>query len=1119
MKKYLLSLLISFCVLQSFGAHIKGGFFTYQYLGPGIVDPTKLRYKITLTVYSSPNPSVGAPPGAQIWNAIDFTIFNGATTTQYANVNVALTKQTQLIKTYASPCITGDPSTLTGAYYSVFTYELNNYELPVSPDGYTVSYQKCCRLNGMDNLSNSGAVGNTWSIQIPGSVNPIANGDHNSSPIFPVDDTLLVCANNFFTYSFAGTDLDGDSLSYSFCYAYPGGDQVNVNPDPATPPPYASVPYLAPYTGTQPLGTAVRINSRTGIISGIAPPISNTGEYVVTVCVSEFRQGQYFAQSRKELHIRVRDCSPLSAKLKPRQTTCDGFTINFSNEFENQNPANTDYLWTFGDPSTGILDTSILANPVHTYSDTGVFKLIVRVSIAGQCLDTDTVLVRVYPGFFPGFIANAPLCKNVPVQFVDTTKTKYGFVDTWSWDFGNPVTLADTSHLQNPNYTYPSAGTYPIQFIVSNSKGCVDTIYQNIDVLDKPPLTVFPKDTSYCGLDTLQLTANGTGNFTWTPNYNIIGANTNIPQVYPAVTTKYYVKLDYSGCIANDSVIIRPVNDLTASIAATASNICEADTLTLTGTANHSPVTWQWNNVNSLSAPTSSITKAYPATTTNYVLTAVWGNHCIVAPNKTITVKPLAIPNAGPDKNICAGQSTAQLNASGGDTYIWSPVAGLSNPAISNPVANPVDTTTYIVSVGVNGCSTLRNDTVLVFVNKKPSLNVTNDTLICTIDTLQLTGNGTGNFVWSPNYMINNVNAQNPLVSPDVPTKYFVTLTDGNGCINKDSVLVDVKPFVTLNAGPDTSVCKTDGFLINTVGDALHYIWSPSTYLDDPTKKSPFTLPLANITYHVIANIGKCQAQDDISIKVVPYPPAKAGVDTIVCFGDNAQLNATGGTNYVWFPATFLNNRFIPNPVSVKPTANIQYIVTVTDTLGCPKPAKDTVWVRVYPKVIANAGPRDTSVVEGQPLQLTGTGGSIYLWSPSTYLTSTVIATPISTPLNTIEYALLVKTAAGCEGRDTILVKVFKIEAGIYVPNAFTPNGDGLNDVLRPVLLGIKTLTYFKVFNRWGQMVFSTSDQGRGWDGNFGGRGQDAATFVWEAEAVDYKNNIIRRKGYAVLVR
>lgn len=1116
MKKFLLGLLISFCALQSFGAHIKGGFFNYEYLGPGIVDPSKDRYKITLTVYSSPAPTVGPGPSTQIWSQINFTLFQGANGPQLASIPVDLALQKSLIKTYASPCISG--SNLTGIYYDVFIYVLNNYELAPSVDGYTFSYQKCCRLGGMDNVANSNTVGNTWTIHIPGTT-PIPNGNHNSSPLFLVNDTLLVCAENYFTYSFAATDADGDSLSYSFCDAYPGGSQTVVNPDPSSPPPYSSIPYSPPFSGSQPLGSQVTIDPVTGVVSGIAPSILNSGEYVVTVCVSEFREHTFFAQSRKELHIRVKSCQPLSAVLNPKPVTCDGFTVNFQNDAGGNPPLTTIYQWIFGEPSSGANDTSNLPAPSHTYADTGVYHVRLVMSLAGQCADTAYLDVKVYPGFFTGFTVGNPLCKGVPVQFNDTSHTIYGVIDSWSWDFGDPATLADTSHLKNPTYIYPNAGIYSVTQTVTNSKGCVDTKSFNVTILDKPPLSAFPKDTTYCALDTLQLNAVGTGNFTWTPNYNILNANTAFPSVFPLVPTKYYVTANDQGCINTDSVTVNPLNDLTASITASNSNICEEDTITLTGNANHPGVTWQWNNPGTLSSPTGQVTQAFPIVTTNYILNVKWGNNCVVNPNKLITVKQLASPNAGPDKNICKDQASVQLNASGGNTYTWTPAATLSNPNISNPVASPTDTTSYIVSVGVTGCSKTRNDTVIVFVNALPTISATNDTLICNIDTLQLNANGTGTFLWSPNYMISSVNSQNPLVSPDVPTKYYVVLTDGNGCKNRDSVFVDVKSVVALNAGPDTAICRNDGFTINTVSDGLHFLWTPPTYLDDPTKKNPFTTPLTNITYHVVANIGKCQSQDDITIKSVPFPAANAGPDTTICFGYNVQLNATGGSSYVWSPATFLTTRFIANPTVISPTANIRYVVTITDTLGCPKPVRDTVWVRVYPKVIADAGPRDTSVVEGEPLLLNATGGTTYLWDPGTWLTSTTIANPVSLPLNNIEYHLLARSAAGCEGRDTILVKLYKIDASIYVPTAFTPNGDGLNDDLKPILIGMKSLAYFKIYNRWGQMVFSTSDINHGWDGKFGGKGQDPATYVWEAAGLTYKNQLIKKKGYAVLIR
>lgn len=1107
MKKYLLLLLLSVVCLQDIYAnHTKGGWMYYEYLGPGIADPSKLRYKIGLNFYVECNTPVPEPG----WN---FSVFDGASPyTFLQDIPVNPNPFIQILGCTSQscyPCLSNVPARC----YQISTYEVI-VELSPNPNGYIISKQRCCRIIGISNIQPpSNNIGATYTIKIPGTAD-IPTGPQNNSPKFIFNDTVVVCGNAFFSMNFTATDQDADSLSYSFIDAYDGGSSGNSSPVPASNPPYANISYLLPFTGVQPLGAGVTINPVTGVISGIAP---SPGVYVICVLVKEYRNGVFFAESRKELHLNVATCSPLTATSNFTPITCDGFTVNFT-ESSTGNP--TSFFWDFGDPLSGAANTSTLQNPTHTFSDTGVFNVKLKISIGGQCTDSIIKPIRVYPGFLPGFLNTTP-CVNTAVQFTDTTYSRYGAVNSWRWDFGDPATLADTSHLQNPVYTYTAAGTYTVELRVTNNKGCDKTYTKPITIFDNPSLSVFPADSVYCGLDTLQLNGVGTGNFNWTPPINIIGATTATPRVFPPVTTTYHVKLtDVNGCIKNDSLKVIPKFDLTNAIAGPTS-ICEEDTVVLRGTSNYgSNISWQWSPAATVESPANDTTRVYPIVSTTYTLQTKWGNNCIATKTHSISVIPLAHPNAGPDAFVCSGgQTSAQLNATGGTSYSWSPTTGLSNPNIPNPIASPTVPTNYIVSVGVAGCPKLRTDTVFVNVGALPVITMPNDTLICTIDTLQLTTGGTGNFVWTPNYMISSTTAQSPLVSPDVPTWYYVTLTDGVGCKSKDSVFVDVKTSVSLNAGADTTICQTDGFRLNTVSDALYYQWTPATYLNQANIKNPFATPLTTTTYHVKASIGKCFSEDDITIKVVPYPVPNAGPDAYLCTGFSAQLNATGGSSYAWSPATFLTNRLIPNPVSVRPTASIQYIVTVRDTLGCPKPMKDTVWVKVYPAVMADAGPRDTLVVLGQPLFLDATGGTAYVWSPATWLNDPNIHNPVSLPKNDIKYIVTVTTDQGCIGRDSIFVHLYNVDDDIYVPNAFTPNGDGNNDVLRPILLGMKELNYFRVYNRWGVLMFSTSEKGKGWDGRYNGKAQDPAAFVWVCEAVSYKGVIKKKKGSAVLIR
>ncbi|HSN61690.1 MAG TPA: T9SS type B sorting domain-containing protein, partial [Ferruginibacter sp.] len=135
------------------------------------------------------------------------------------------------------------------------------------------------------------------------------------------------------------------------------------------------------------------------------------------------------------------------------------------------------------------------------------------------------------------------------------------------------------------------------------------------------------------------------------------------------------------------------------------------------------------------------------------------------------------------------------------------------------------------------------------------------------------------------------------------------------------------------------------------------------------------------------------------------------------------------------------------------------------------------------------------------------------------WLSNPVIANPVANPRDSIKYILTGRDANGCLGTDSINVTVFRIDPDMYVPTAFTPNGDGLNDVARPILIGMKSLTYFRVYNRFGELVFSTSKIEDGWNGIFKGKPQDMATFVWVAQGITYKNQVKNKKGYLVLIR
>lgn len=353
------------------------------------------------------------------------------------------------------------------------------------------------------------------------------------------------------------------------------------------------------------------------------------------------------------------------------------------------------------------------------------------------------------------------------------------------------------------------------------------------------------------------------------------------------------------------------------------------------------------------------------------------------------------------------------------------------------------------------------------------------------------------------------------MVYPKQTTFYKVTLNE-NGCINTDSIRVRVVDFVTLFAGPDTTTCATDTIQLRPQSDGLQYLWTPNSTIIDPTKKNALVYPVNTTTYRVRAIIGKCFAEDDITVRTVPYPIADAGPDTTICYDDTAQLNGSmNGIRFTWSPTNTLNSGNTLTPLAF-PLRTTTYTLSAYDTLGCPKPGISQVIVTVRDKIIPFAG-NDTSIVVGQPLQLRGSGGMLYEWTPPNFLSNPSIQNPIANLNDNFTYVMRAYTPEGCFALDTINIKVFKTAPDIFVPNAFAPNGK--NRILRPIPVGISSMEYFRVFNRWGQLVYQTSRAGDGWDGTIAGKPQDAGTYVWMVKGTDFTGKVVIRRGTAVLIR
>ena len=424
----------------------------------------------------------------------------------------------------------------------------------------------------------------------------------------------------------------------------------------------------------------------------------------------------------------------------------------------------------------------------------------------------------------------------------------------------------------------------------------------------------------------------------------------------------------------------------------------------------------------------------------------------------------------------------------------------------------------------VTGNSVGCRDTVLktVAIFDKPPINLAfKDTLICVNDAVQLQASGTGQFSWSPNAQMQNETTSQPIVSPRLTTTYTVSLND-QGCFNEDTVRVRVVNEVSLKAMQDTVICAGDAITLKSSSNGLQFSWQTAENLQSSNVLNTLAVTPITTTYTITAKIGSCTASDQVLVTTVPYPTANAGKDTVICYNATTQLEGSiEGSRFEWVATNSLSGTHTLQPLA-RPPATTAYVLAAYDVQGCPKPGRDTVVVYVLPPINAFAG-NDTAIVAGQPLQLNASGGVSYQWSPAQNLSATNIPNPIATfafPSDGVQLKVRVLNEASCVDSAFVTVKVFETAPTIFVPTAFTPNGDGRNDVLRPIAAGMQRIDYFTIYNRWGQQVYSSSlEEGFGWNGLIGGKPQSTGTYVWVVKAVDFRGKTYFQKGMVTLIR
>lgn len=306
------------------------------------------------------------------------------------------------------------------------------------------------------------------------------------------------------------------------------------------------------------------------------------------------------------------------------------------------------------------------------------------------------------------------------------------------------------------------------------------------------------------------------------------------------------------------------------------------------------------------------------------------------------------------------------------------------------------------------------------------------------------------------------------------------------------------------------------------VGNIAEYLWDTGQGFISGGEKPSFSFNAAGdqlIRMRARSTQGCASAITEQTINIQSNPVAIFTFGN-TCAGEEIQFTNTSSNSagaiekWNWDFGNGSNSQVF-EPVYVFNSFGIYNVsLTATTQNGCSNLANKTITIA---KVNVSAG-NDTLVAIGQPLQLAGSGAKDYQWHPITYLNNPLSNSPIAILPADMSYYLTGTTTEGCIGHDTINIKVYK-GPDIYVPNAFTPNGDKTNDVFKPVMPGIKQLMYFSVYNRWGQLVYQTTIPGQGWDGMLNGKTVPAGIYIWTLSAIDYNNRAWKKNGSVVVIR
>jgi gliding motility-associated-like protein len=786
------------------------------------------------------------------------------------------------------------------------------------------------------------------------------------------------------------------------------------------------------------------------------------------------------------------------------------------------------WLWDFGDGNS-----STNQNPIHTYGSDSTYNVQLITQTVNGCKDTVVVPIVFSTSTTVSISPPDTVCPGLSSQLNASGGVSY----SWS-----PTAGLNNPLIANPVASPDSSTTYTVSISTDSAGNCVQMLSTTI-IIKEDSAAFFTNLSSGCPPLTVQFQNLGsnTSQFMWDfDNGNTSTTAFNPSQTYTnsGVYNVHLYSKDTASCGIWDTVI-HTVTVYPSVIANFGfAPIHCTNQINFTDSSLTAPVSWIWNFGDGDSASVQNPSHSYGSTGTfNVQLITSTINGCKDSVTIPLSFSGLPLVSVTQSDTLCLG-SSLQLNSSGGISYSWSPTSSLSNPLVANPIATPVLQTTYTVTIQTvdsfnDTCAQMLSTTI--YIKQDTAAFSSLATAGCSPLTIQFQNlNPTSTqYLWNFGNGNTSSTTFNPSQTYTTPGTYNVQLysKDTASCRAWDTVVhaITVYPGIS-TAFSYTDVPCTNQFSFHDASVSTPTAWywdfddGNVSYIQNPThvyaSAGNYSVQLVSTT------INGCKDSARIQINNTPAVTSIGGSGTICMNAGSSQLSASGGFAYSWSPASSLSASNIPDPVAT-PNVTTTYSVNIstTNALGetCIQTQSTTIGVYDNTVYTLTATTSADTIGEGTSTTIhaiSNSNSSVH-WTPTTGINNPNSLNPVVSPEETTTYTVSILDSTGCPKTASVTVYVVSMKCStdnVFVPNTFTPNGDGENDVLYVRSNDIDDL-YFAVYNRWGQMVFETTDITKGWDGTYNGMKADPAVFAWYLRAKCFNGNELKRKGNTTLIR